>query len=367
MSDERRDAKFYCLDIGCLPDSLYKPDVAPADWQKFVKIAGCGGFEPGSLRSIAPISLFRWLERIVVFPIYMFMNAAPFLLPPLLYIAIGLRGTVIVAVSLVGVHLLFEVTNPMKTISKGQYIYTERNITKYNSIKFVWPKSMQPPNSPGPKIFCFVPHGFAPLGVVAYPAWKMLFGGHLCRWTCAPVVLKLPVISYFLKMVGYVPANSFEIKKVLERGENVGVILDGIAGMFQFDAHKELACVNDRKGIIKIALTTGASVVPVFGFGHSGLWRIIVDPFGLLQKLSIHLNLAIAPFLGRPCGLLPFGPPYRIPVLTAIGDVIPVPKLDEPTVEQINAYHSKLLEGFTQVFETHKAAYGWPHKKLEFN
>merc|ERR1712137_1492082 len=98
------------------------------EWQKFVKIAGGGGFESGSLRSIAPTSLFMWLERTIVFPIYMLLNAAPFRLPRLLYVAIGLRATLIVALILVGVHLLIGVTNPLQTISRGQYIYTERNV-----------------------------------------------------------------------------------------------------------------------------------------------------------------------------------------------------------------------------------------------
>merc|ERR1711972_4323 len=85
-----------------------------------------------------------------------------------------------------------------------------------------------------------------------------------------------------------------------------------------------------RKGIVKIALTTGVPLVPIYGFGHSSLWRIVVDPFRILERISIALNVSVVPFCGRPWGLLPFGPPYRLPVLVAIGEPIIVPKKETP-------------------------------------
>jgi len=266
---------------------------------------------------------------------------------------------------LAGVHVLLKVLNPMKNARKGQYIFTERNIQQYNSMKWVWPKSLEPPNTPGPKIFCTIPHGLAPVGITAYPGWSRLFGDRLCHPTAAPTVLKLPVISYILKKVGYIPAATKDIKKALGQDESVGLILDGIAGMFQSDPTTELGWVKERKGVVKIALTTGTPMVPIFGFGHSQLWRIIVDPFGLLEKISLVLGVSVTPFCGRPFGLLPFGPPYRTPVMLAIGDPIVVPKIEDPTKEQIAEYHGKLMEGFLAAFDTHKAAYGWQDRKLK--
>jgi len=234
-----------------------------------------------------------------------------------------------------------------------------------NSIKWVWPQSLQPPNTPTQKVFCTIPHGLAPVGIVAYPAWSRLFGDFLNRPTAAPAVLKIPIISYFLKAIGYIDAASSSIKKAVSRGENVGVVLDGIAGMFQKDSKVEVGYVRERKGIVKIALTTGAPLVPCYGFGHSDMWRILLDPFGILEKISLALNVSVTPFCGRPFGLLPFGPPKRTPVLLAFGEPIIVPKVENPTNEQIEEYHSKLMDGYLEVFNKHKASYGWADKKLK--
>jgi hypothetical protein len=360
-------AEFYCMDFGLLPDDLYKLEVPLSEWQKHLKTAGKDGFKPNSLRTIAPISFRSWLERTITFPVYMILNAAPMALPPVLWMSVGWKSTLKFVAGLLLTHFVTTFVNPMRNARKGQYLYTERNIQKYNSIKWVWPKSLQPQNLPGKKIFCAVPHGLAPVGITAYPGWSKLFGERMNHWTAAPVVLKLTIVSYLLKNIGYVPATSSSIKSVLtKKDENVGVVLDGIAGMFQKGGNTELAWVKERKGIVKIALTTGTPLVPVFGFGHSKLWRIITDPFGILEKISLALNVSVTPFCGRPFGLLPFGPPFREPVLMAFGEPIIVPKIKEPSQEQIDEYHHKFMESMVEAFETHKTAYGCPEKKLKF-
>merc|ERR1712216_417298 len=133
---------------------------------------------------------------------------------------------------------------------------------------------------------------------------------------------------------------------------------------FQQDSRVEKAWLLKRRGIVKIALKAGVPLVPVYGFGHSSLWTVVVDPFGFLQWLSIKLDTSIVPFYGR--FFWPIGPPRRTAVLVAMGDPIKCPQIAEPTQAQIDEYHQKLLDGYTKCFDTHKAAYGWPDKKLKF-
>jgi len=249
-------------------------------------------------------------------------------------------------------------------IKDNQYLYTERHTQKYLSMQFVWPESIQRPAlNDQPVIFAAIPHGLSPLGITAYPMWSKLFNDKLCHWTCAPVVLKLPLISSFMKAIGYIPAKAKNITDTLiKKEENVGIILDGIAGMFQ--AHDEVAHVKRRKGIIKIALRAGAAVVPVYGFGHTSLWKIVVDPFGFLEWLSIKSDVSVTPFFGRFNWFL--GPPKRVAVCVCMGDAIKCPKIEEPTQQDIDKYHGLLLKGYDQLFEQHKVAYGWGDKKLQF-
>ena len=357
---------YYCLEASDIPDDEYTPSVPVHDWIARCSTAGPEGFAAGSLSKPSKLSTAVMIERTFGVPFYFFLNVLPLLLP-LAYFTGTLWLLLVYAVPL---SLGFAACSflPRNKLGKGmealQYAYTERNTSKYLSLKMLWPKALHyPAMSKQPLIFCVVPHGYAPLGITAYPLWSKLFGP-LTRWTTAPVVLKIPIIGSGLRAIGYLPAKTRDIEDTLTKKEqSVGVVLDGIAGMFQVDDSVEKAYVNSRKGIVKIALRSGAPLVPVYAFGHTSLWRVVTDPFGLLQKLSIKLDVSLVLCLGR--WFWPLGPPLRTPVLVALGDPIVCPKTAEPSKEMVEEYHAKLCAGYQKVFDTHKAAYGWEKKSLQ--
>lgn len=376
----RAAMKYYKLDVGSIPDELHNKGTDVKDWLSLATTAR-GKFPTGSLAKVLPIDRGVEMERINGISLYMIGNVLPFFLPLILAAAlisdIGLLllkllllyfGTMLALNKYYFFPKFIKKYNrpkkPPNDIRDNQYIHTERNNQKYTSLKFVWPESIHRPALDGqPVIFCAIPHGAAPLGITAYPIWSKLFNEKLCRWTCAPVVLKLPFISTFMKKVGYIPAKAKDILETLtKKEENVGIILDGIAGMFQ--GHDEIAHIQQRKGIIKIALRAGVPIVPVYGFGHTKLWRIVVDPFRILEKLSCKLDISVCPFFGRFFWFL--GPPMRVAVCCCLGEPVRCPKLDDIKQEDIDKYHTALVKSYHQIFEAHKDAYGWGDKKLMF-
>jgi hypothetical protein len=330
-------AEYYKLDIGNLPDELFHPDVPVEKWLARATTAGKAGFPKGSLNVLSEIPWDVEVERLVGISLYMAANVLPFLFPMLFVSSIfsssarHVVGFLLAYVSILCIFIFLfryyfvsvhrkrsgpsaaglEITD---NIRNDQYLYTERNTTKYLSVNFVWPKSMHPPKmQDSPLIFSLIPHGVAPSGISAYPVWSKLWNGKICHWTVAPAVLKIPIIRYYLHKMGYIPAKSQNIHETLTtKKENVGIALDGIAGMFQSHVNEETAYLKSRKGVIKVAMRAGAKIVPVYGFGHTALWTVVVDPFGLLEKLSNHLGVSLTPFFGRWGWFL--GPPRRIPV-----------------------------------------------------
>ena len=61
--------------------------------------------------------------------------------------------------------------------------------------------------------------------------------------------------------------------------------------------------------------------------------------------------------------------PRNVPVTLAIGQPIKVPKPatpgEEPSAEAVAALHAKYVAGLRATFEEHKAAAGYPDRKLE--
>jgi hypothetical protein len=285
--------KYYKLNLATLPDHLHTKDTPVKKWLDLATSSN-GGFPPNSLNKVQPIENDVEIERLAGIAFYMLGNVLPFILPPLLISALfSQMAALLLKILLSYFTILYAVIksynrkfirkynrpnnlSPVDT-KDNQYLHTERNNQKYMSMQFVWPDSMQRPAfDDQPMIFCAIPHGVAPMGITAYPFWSKLFNDKLCHWTCAPVILKIPILQKYMKRIGYIPAKAKNIVDTLtKKEENVGIILDGIAGMFQ--SHDEMAYVKKRKGIIKIALRCGVPIVPVYGFGHTSLVSAIAS------------------------------------------------------------------------------------------
>jgi len=389
MKEEQKDAqnkpRFYKLDVAQLPDHLFRKEADVNDWigddtkPWMESTDDPKGFQPRSLRKVAPLDPFIEFERCIGISLYMIGNVSPILVPvaTAAWLLLGIGWARHLAVFVTAYHgslyaiwrfgcfpFFGEQVDP-NDVARSQYFFTERNITKYCSLSYVWPDTLHRPvltDRGGPVLFCVIPHGLAPLGIVGYPFFSKVWNSRLCSWTTVPFVLGLPIIGNYMRSMGYVAAKSRPILEALKT-RNVGVVLDGIDGMFRTNgSDHEVAAILDRKGICKIALRANATIVPVYGFGHTEFYDVVVDPFGILEFLSARLHVSLTPFFGRWGWFM--GPPKReVPLTMCLGDPI-FPPTDASgntdgtiTQEQIDDHHSKLLDGFTRIFETHKKAY----------
>ena len=123
-----------------------------------------------------------------------------------------------------------------------------------------------------------------------------------------------------------------------------------------------------RKGFVKLAMQTGAAIIPAYTFGTNQMFYRPCGPNSLLAKLSgalqvsidgypasrecvacdscssrgarapipiyVYLQVSVTPWCGR--GYVPFSPvPFRVPVLSVLGEVFEVPHKAEPTHAEV--------------------------------
>ena len=62
------------------------------------------------------------------------------------------------------------------------------------------------------------------------------------------------------------------------------------------------------------------------------------------------------------CPLLPRA---DVAVHTVVGAPLQLPRIAEPTAEQVTAYHALYVEALTRLFDDHKARFGYAHRRLE--
>jgi 2-acylglycerol O-acyltransferase 2 len=133
--------------------------------------------------------------------------------------------------------------------------------------------------------------------------------------------------------------------------------------------------IKKRKGFVKAALETGASLVPVFSFGEGKeksnferkilMQKFVVDVYDqvegpklrkfqeLLKKLT---GISPVIFIGR--SFLPIGGiPKRCPINTIVGAPIEITRIQSPSQSDIDNLHRRFTEDLEKLFEEHKWTY----------
>ncbi|KAL8269624.1 hypothetical protein Esti_006444 [Eimeria stiedai] len=183
--------------------------------------------------------------------------------------------------------------------------------------------------------------------------------GHF-RLTAASIVRWCVLYGQLIFMADAIPADRHSMKESLEKGFNLLVSPGGIAEMYEVNSKQERLHLQERQGIIRLAMETGARLAPVYCFGHSQAYRLTWGA-RFLQPVARLFRTAIIPFYGR------FGLPvgFKVPLLFAIGRPLQIPQVDKPTAAEVSSAHQQLMGEVQRIFDTYKGLYGWQGKNLE--
>ncbi|RLO07473.1 hypothetical protein DYB28_003489 [Aphanomyces astaci] len=141
-------------------------------------------------------------------------------------------------------------------------------------------------------------------------------------------------------MVGLRSARYGSLKAVLAQRRSACLLVGGSQEALEAHPNTNRLVLNKRKGFIKLALETGAHVVPVAN--PQGSWlRSMQD------SVVKHLTIATP--------LLTSGPlPNSTPLLTAVGIPIEFPQISKPSSEEIEIHHAKYKAALQALFDKHK-------------
>ena len=131
-------------------------------------------------------------------------------------------------------------------------------------------------------------------------------------------------------------------------------------------SHSTRVPINTKhKGFVRIALETGASLVPVYSFGETQTFDNVRAPASLQRWLIRNLR---ANLIAYPYGALPMLPrPQRVTIV--IGAPIPTPKPDGRPVSQrlVEKYHAMYFRALLDIFNRHRSRAGRPRDILDLN
>lgn len=219
-------------------------------------------------------------------------------------------------------------------------------------------------------IFAFNPHDMLPYAVFAFhPTLRRLPGkiGADGSALMTSILFSIPFLRHVYSWVKGLPVDKRTFLGRLRKGESFAFTPGGVQEVLAMNPEKPNEVVlylKKRKGFIKLALTTGSPVVPVFGFNLDGSYGYWFLRGRMVEKLSRSTGFVPLLFWGR--WFIPYGIPNPKKIHVVIGPAIDMPtKGENVTQECIDQYHSIFLTELEALFERHKHKAGYGDRQLK--
>ncbi|KYQ51298.1 2-acylglycerol O-acyltransferase 1 [Trachymyrmex zeteki] len=247
-----------------------------------------------------------------------------------------------------------------------------RYFCNYFPLKLVKTVDLDPKKS---YFFVCVPHGILSIGIIGSFATdvldcKKLFPGLEIRLITLDQHFKIPLFREYPYFLGSCASSVRSIKYLLSTppkdpytGKATVLIVGGASESMESTPGTYRVIIKRRKGFVKLALKYGTALVPVLSFGETDLYNQIYSPEGsTFRRIQNYIRsiIGLAPVVvsGRGFFQYSFGLiPKRLPVTVVVGSPVELPKIAEPTTEQINEYHEKFMKSLVELFETQKYNY----------
>jgi hypothetical protein len=159
-------------------------------------------------------------------------------------------------------------------------------------------------------------------------------------------LLMLPFMSEFFEELGAVPTEFHAMKKTLET-TSLSVAPGGMREML----YPGSAIISKRKGIFRMALETGASLVPVISVGEDALCQIVELPSWIQDLFESYDACICIPNMKSLVKLLSIFHKPVTPVISVMGAPIPVKKIEIPTEKDISELRSRYIKELKELYK----------------
>jgi len=222
-----------------------------------------------------------------------------------------------------------------------------------------------------PAFFVLEPHDVLPLSIISFSdaTESMTKVGHSCMGCITSVCFSVPFMRHFYSWAKAVPATPAVINGMLKNGISPCLCPGGVreVGLITNRNEEINVFVRERKGFIRIAMSHGVPIVPVFAFGLRDAYQFWMLKNSVVQWIGRKIGFQPMVFTG--VAGLPFAPgKSNCSFVNVIGKPIPCPKkpLDQigKSDKDVDAVHDKYVKALQELYDAHKKDYGYDNVKL---
>jgi hypothetical protein len=179
------------------------------------------------------------------------------------------------------------------------------------------------------------------------------------RFLCAlsSSILSIPIMKHFLTWSGAISVEKKNLIKYLHEGYSLTLCPGGVQEVKYLNNNFEIILfLKRRHGLTKLCLEEGCPLIPVVTYGLHKIYDYYL--FDSEYFLTLGRKMGFFPMIFFGLGNIPFAQPKPAPLTLVIGRPIQLPKIMNPTKEEIERYHGVFIEEMSRVFEENKVKHG---------
>jgi hypothetical protein len=230
-----------------------------------------------------------------------------------------------------------------------------------NNISNSFPVYYSQPNMQNDKyIYIFHPHGMFSL------SHYMHVGTNMTKWTdkstkgaMLNTLQWLPFSKELMEVHNLVPSTYNDMKNVLKTN-SLSVTLGGVKEIALTTDNKLVLNIAKKRGIFKMALETGTSIIPIIAYGENELYKLHTFwLFKYINNLLLKINLHLPFPKWESCvnWIKLFNRPLETPVKTYVGEPISVNKIESPSDKDIIELREQYFTALKKLYADTKPEY----------
>eukprot|EP00053_Salpingoeca_punica_P010704 m.95964 g.95964 ORF g.95964 m.95964 type:complete len:343 (-) comp15472_c3_seq4:250-1278(-) len=214
-------------------------------------------------------------------------------------------------------------------------------------------------------IFGVHPHAVLPFGSMialaneSTASFSEMFPGVQFRTLAATFCFYVPIYRDILLWGGVVDAARYSAHRVLNMGYSLALVPGGATEALYCSPREDVVYLRKRRGFVRLALETGASLVPVFSFNECNTYELM----GLDNPLVDKFKKKFQSIFGISLPLIKNILPRPTSVTVLVGAPIAVPKIPEPSNEEVEKYLNIYIAALEKLYNENSAKYSDPPNK----
>eukprot|EP00041_Stephanoeca_diplocostata_P014722 m.276995 g.276995 ORF g.276995 m.276995 type:complete len:353 (+) comp19778_c0_seq5:144-1202(+) len=209
-------------------------------------------------------------------------------------------------------------------------------------------------------IFGIHPHGILPFGAItafnyelSADSFKNLFPGIELRTLAATFCFYIPGYREILLAGGVVDAARYSAKAIMNSGYSLSLVPGGATEALYNEPTKDVVYLRKRFGFVKLALETGASLVPVFSFNECDTYTVMGTDSPTINGFKRKFQAIFGISLPLVTNIIP----KRAKIVVVVGKPIVCPKTDAPENAMVQEYLDKYIDALETLYNENKDKY----------